>query len=184
MPEIDGITVCEQLRSESDVPIVMLTSLEDESDAAAALEAGADDYIRKPFGANELMARLRAVLRRTVPEQGKSHIVAGDIHVDVRQHIVSFKGEEINLSKTEFALLTYLLSNPNRVLTHDQILERIWGSDYVGAHHVLRVCLSRLKQRFSDSSALSIESLAGVGYRIRLDASAQRKASSLLGDSD
>jgi DNA-binding response OmpR family regulator len=167
MPEIDGITVCSQIREDSNVPIIILTSLEDESDAAKALEAGADDYIRKPFGANELIARLRAVMRRTMPGQAPAQVLRyGDIVVDPDEHLATLQGEEVKLSRTEFGLLAYLLRNLNRVLTHDQILESVWGPDYVGSHHVLRVCISRLKQRFPEA-ALNIESLAGIGYRVR-----------------
>jgi DNA-binding response OmpR family regulator len=168
MPLIDGLTVCAQVRTTSDVPIVMLTALEDESDAAAALETGADDYIRKPFGTNELLARLRAVLRRAAPERMSAQTLrAGAITVEPDQHLVLYHGQEIKLSRTEFGLLVYLLRNPNRVLTHDQILESVWGPEYVGSHHVLRVCVSRLRQRFEDSEALAIESISGVGYRLR-----------------
>ncbi|HWO73016.1 MAG TPA: response regulator transcription factor [Dehalococcoidia bacterium] len=169
MPEVDGLTVCREIRAESDVPVIMLTALEDESDAAAALEAGADDYIRKPFGTNELLARIKAVLRRALPDVvgSKEILRAGDISVDMLQHEVRYGDEEIKLSRTEFSLLAYLLRNPNRVLTQDQILEQVWGPDYVGSHHVLRVCMSRLRQRFPDPNALPVESLAGVGYRLR-----------------
>jgi len=169
MPEIDGLTLCREIRADSDVPIIMLTALEDESDAAAALEAGADDYIRKPFGTNELLARIKAVLRRALPDVAASQetLHAGDITVDMLQHEVRYRGEEVKLSRTEFSLLVYLMRNPNRVLTQDQILERVWGSDYVGSHHVLRVCMSRLRQRFPGNDALPVESLPGVGYRLR-----------------
>jgi DNA-binding response OmpR family regulator len=168
MPAIDGLTVCRQIRDESDVPIIMLTSLDDESDAAAALEAGADDYVRKPFGTNELIARIKAVLRRAAPEQISAKLLqVGQLRVDLEQHLVSYAGEEVSVSRTEFALLAYLLGNQNRVLTHDQILERVWGADYIGSHHVLRVCMSRLRQRFDGPDALNIESIAGVGYRLR-----------------
>jgi two-component system, OmpR family, KDP operon response regulator KdpE len=169
MPEIDGLTVCREIRAESRIPIIMLTGMEDEGDAAAALELGADDYIRKPFGTNELLARVRAILRRTahenVPESGL--LVAGEVAVDVTQHTVHWNGEEVNLTRTEFNLLVYLLSNQNRVLTHDQILEKVWGADYIGSHHVLRVCISRMRQKFGDANALAIEALSGVGYRLR-----------------
>jgi DNA-binding response OmpR family regulator len=167
MPELDGLTVCSRIRAESDVPIVILTAVDDESDAADALEAGADDYVRKPFGSSELLARLRAVLRRTMSEQSAAETLqAGDLTIDLAQHLVTYRDQEIYLSRTEFSLLVYLLRNRNRVLTHDQVLEQVWGMDYVGFHHTLRVAVSRLRQRFNDSEALTIESISGVGYRL------------------
>jgi DNA-binding response OmpR family regulator len=169
MPEVDGLTVCREIRAESSVPIIMLTGMEDESDAAAALELGADDYIRKPFGTNELMARVRAILRRSgaevLPDSGV--LTCGDITADVGEHTVHYHEVEVSLTRTEFNLLVYLLSNQNRVLTHDQILEKVWGADYIGSHHVLRVCMSRLRQKFGDAESLPIEALSGVGYRLR-----------------
>jgi DNA-binding response OmpR family regulator len=169
MPEVDGLTVCQEIRAESKVPIIMLTGMEDESQAAAALELGADDYIRKPFGTNELLARVRAILRRSgvdaEPESGI--LTCGAIKVNIGEHTVFCGETEINLTRTEFSLLVYLLSNQNRILTHDQILEKVWGPDYIGSHHVLRVCISRLRQRFAEGNALAIEALSGVGYRLR-----------------
>lgn len=169
MPQVDGLTVCQEIRAESSVPIIMLTGMEEESQAAAALEMGADDYIRKPFGTNELMARVHAILRRsgssTLPDSGV--LTCGDVVVDVGEHTVFHKEQEVRLTRTEFNLLVYLLSNQNRVLTHDQILEKVWGPDYIGSHHVLRVCVSRLRQKFADANALAIEALNGVGYRLR-----------------
>jgi two-component system, OmpR family, KDP operon response regulator KdpE len=172
MPEVDGLTVCQEIRAESSVPIIMLTGMEDESQAAAALELGADDYIRKPFGTHELLARVRAILRRsgseTTPDSGV--LTCGEITVDVAEHTVHCREEEVSLTRTEFSLLVYLLSNQSRVLTHDQILEKVWGPDYIGSHHVLRVCISRLRQKFADASDLAIEALSGVGYRLRKSA--------------
>ena len=95
---------------------------------------------------------------------------AGEVTVDVSEHTVQCRGVEVSLTRTEFNLLVYLLSNQNRVLTHDQILEKVWGPDYVGSHHVLRVCISRMRQKFGDANALAIEALSGVGYRLRRSA--------------
>ncbi len=168
MPKLDGITVCQRLRCRSDVPVIILTALEDESDAARALEAGADDYVRKPFGTDELVARVRAVLRRTgtaVPSP--TTIEAGPLIVDERQHVVTLNGIELELSRTEFFLLDFLIRNPNRVLTHDQLLEGVWGREYLGSHHLLRVAISRLRQKLTGSGCELIETLSGVGYRFR-----------------
>ncbi len=168
MPKMDGLAACRDIRSQSDVPIVMLTVLAGESDAAHALEMGADDYVRKPFGLDEFMARVKAVLRRTgVTDSGGERLVAGPLVVDEREHRVAVDGVEIPLSRTEFALLAYLVRNENRVLTHDQILERVWGPEYVGAHNVLRMMMTRLRQKLRTLDAPVIETLAGVGYRLK-----------------
>lgn len=168
MPGMDGISVCSMIRESSDVPIIILTALEDESDAARALEAGADDYIRKPFGASELVARVRAVLRRTqVVSPKPERLQAGTLILDESEKLVMIGEEELILSRTEFALLAFLMRNPNRVLTHDQILERVWGAEYIGSHHVLRVAVSRLRMKLDTSGANSIETLLGVGYRLK-----------------
>ena len=168
MPEMDGITVCERVRANSDLPIIIITALEDESDAARALEAGADDYIRKPFGTNELVARVRAVLRRSSADiQSPELLSVGALTIDEEQHIVLVHGQEVLLSRTEFSLLDYLARNANRVLTHDQLLERVWGQDYIGSNHVLRVAMSRLRQRINDVEGRIIETLPGIGYRVR-----------------
>jgi two-component system OmpR family response regulator len=168
MPELDGISVCEQVRAGSDLPIIIITALEDESDAARALEAGADDYIRKPFGTNELVARVRAVLRRSQSDiQSPELLSVGPLTIDEEQHIVLVQGQEVLLSRTEFSLLDYLARNANRVLTHDQLLEKVWGQDYIGSNHVLRVAMSRLRQRINDVEGTIIETLPGIGYRVR-----------------
>ena len=169
MPRIDGLAVCRELRAVSDVPIVMLTGLEDEATAAAALDIGADDYVRKPFGVNELVARIRAILRRSGADATPDCDVlrAGEVVIDIQKREVTYRGLEVDLTRTEFSLLVYLLRNPSRVLTHDQILEKVWGTDFIGSRHVLRVCVNRLRKKFSDANALSLEALNGVGYRLR-----------------
>jgi DNA-binding response OmpR family regulator len=169
MPRVDGLSICRELRLISDVPVLMLTGLEDESTAAEALDIGADDYVRKPFGVNELVARIRAILRRAAADSAPDLPVlrSGDIEIDTSMRVVTYKGREVDLTRTEFSLLVYLLNNQSRVLTHDQILEKVWGTDYIGSRHVLRTCVNRLRKRFSDANALSLEALNGVGYRLR-----------------
>ena len=169
MPRVDGLTVCRELRSGSDVPILMLTGMDDQAAAASALDMGADDYVRKPFGVTELVARIRALLRRSTAElmPNVGVLSTGDVSVDIHKRQVTYKGNEVTLTRTEFSLLVYLLSNQSNVLTHDQILEKVWGTDYVGSHHVLRVCINRLRNKFADANALSLEALSGVGYRLR-----------------
>ena len=170
MPGLGGIAVCEKIRTTSNVPIIILTGLDDESDATRALQAGADDYVRKPFGANELVARIHAVLRRAQIEVPRAErLEVGPIVVDENEYQAFAGGEPLELSRTEFRLLGYLLRNRNRVLTHDQILERVWGPEYLGSHHVLRVAISRLRQKLEVSGIQAIETLSGIGYRFRVD---------------
>lgn len=168
LPETDGVAVCRRLRSESDVPIIMLTVLAGEADVARALEAGADDYVRKPFGTNELIARVRAVLRRAgVAVDRPERLTAGPLTVDERQHVVLIDGAEVMVSPTEFRLLAYLVRNQDRVLTHDYIIAHVWGAGYVGSHNVLRVTMSRLRHKLEGAGRPLVETLPGVGYRLR-----------------
>lgn len=168
MPGIDGIEICRRIREHSDVPLILLTAVNDESEAARALETGADDFIRKPFGANEFLARVRAVLRRARVDAYRGQVLEeGPIVLDERQHQVLVTGNEIALSRTEFALLAFLLRNKSRVLTHDYILQGVWGQEFSGSHHLLRVSMSRLRQKLGVDAARNIETLPGVGYRFR-----------------
>ncbi len=179
MPGMDGIAVCEKIRAHSNVPIIILTGLDEESDATRALEAGADDYVRKPFGANELVARIRAVLRRAqidVPRAERLEV--GPLVLDEAEYQASAGGTELDLSRTEFKLLGFLMRNRGRVLTHDQILERVWGQEYLGSHHVLRVAISRLRQKLEASDVHAIETLSGIGYRFRIDTAGYAAAAS------
>ena len=168
LPVLDGVSVCRQIRAISDVPVVMISVLDDQKDVARALEAGADDYIRKPFGADELAARVNAVLRRAGPAvTGTEVLECGPLMLDAGRHIVRAEDDELTLSATEFALLAYLMRNPDRVLTHDQILESIWGAEYVDSRHMLRVTMSRLRQKLHPSARTLIQTLPRVGYRFR-----------------
>ncbi len=168
MPVVDGISVCRQIRAMSDVPIIMLTVLDDQKDVAKALEAGADDYIRKPFGADELAARVNAVLRRTAGAASASEVLTwGPLKLDAARHVALADDDELMLSATEFALLAYLMRNPDRVLTHDQILETIWGPEYVDSRHMLRVTMSRLRQKLHPAAHDLIQTLPRVGYRFQ-----------------
>ncbi len=174
MPVMDGISVCRQIRAVSDAPIVMLSVLDDQKDVARALDAGADDYVRKPFGAEELAARVNAVLRRSSAGAAGTEVIEyGPLTLDAGRHIVRAEDDELALSATEFALLAYLMRNPDRVLTHDQILESIWGAEYVDSRHMLRVTMSRLRQKLHPSARTLIQTLPRVGYRFhRVDRAA------------
>jgi DNA-binding response OmpR family regulator len=170
MPELDGLTTCRIIRAKSAVPILMLTALDDEWDAAHALESGADDYIRKPIGAGEFVARVRAALRRPalVTADATDPIRIGHLVIDVLEHEVQVDGRIVELSPIEFRLLTHLAMSQNHVLAHEYTLSTVWGEGYSGSRHVLRVTMSRLRQKLAltDSGPVSIQTVEGVGYRL------------------
>ncbi|HEX5140206.1 MAG TPA: response regulator transcription factor [Dehalococcoidia bacterium] len=168
MPRMDGITLVERIREVSTVPILILTGVAEEGEAARALEAGADDYVRKPFGAVEFLARVRAVMRRARTTSSPSERLSnGVITLDEGLHQVFVYEREVALSRTEFAVLEFLLSSRGRVLTHDQILTAVWGPEFGGSHHLLRVCMSRLRKKLGPDGSTQIESLPGFGYRLK-----------------
>ncbi len=170
MPRMDGLEVCRRVREHSVVPIIVLTALDAESDKVAALDLGADDYLTKPFGVEELLARVRAVLRRTQwevmpPVSGIKQF--GDLEIDLAGHIVRLRGTEVRLSPTEFALLKQLITNTGKVLTHRMLLQSIWGPEYGGEAEYLRVYINRLRQKLESNPANPRYLLTepGVGYR-------------------
>jgi DNA-binding response OmpR family regulator len=170
MPGMDGLTACRRIRAISDVPIIMLTVIDEQKDVARALEAGADDYIRKPFGADEMAARVNAVLRRSRTAMLPAETLeAGALTLDCSRHRAATGETELVLTATEFVLLTYLLQNRDRVLTHAQILEAIWGPEYTDSHHMLRVTISRLRAKLHASVPHLIQTLPRVGYRLRAE---------------
>jgi two-component system, OmpR family, KDP operon response regulator KdpE len=171
MPRMDGLEVCKRVRERSAVPIIVLTALDAESDKVAALDLGADDYLTKPFGVEELLARVRAVLRRTqldmisrVEEDIKQF---GDLEIDLTGHVVRLKGEEVRLSPTEFALLKQLVTNAGKVLTHRMLLQSIWGPEYGGEAEYLRVYINRLRHKLESdpTNPRYLLTVPGVGYR-------------------
>jgi two-component system, OmpR family, KDP operon response regulator KdpE len=170
MPRMDGLEVCRRVREHSAVPIIVLTALDMESDKVAALDLGADDYLTKPFGVEELLARVRAVLRRSqwevVPLAGGIKQF-GDLEIDLTGHIVRLRGMEVRLSPTEFALLKQLVTNAGKVLTHRMLLQSIWGPEYGGEAEYLRVYINRLRHKLEPDSANPRFLLTepGVGYR-------------------
>jgi DNA-binding response OmpR family regulator len=169
MPELDGLATCRLIRAVSDVPIVMLTVMDDQWDAAHALESGADDYIRKPVGASEFVARIHAALRRTaLVGEVVGPITIGHIVIDVVEHEVRVDGTVVDLTPIELRLLTHLAISQNHVLTHEDTLTAVWGARYSGSRHVLRVTMSRLRQKLalSESGNVSILTVEGVGYRL------------------
>src|SRR5258708_3326949 len=150
MPRMDGLEVCQRVRTRSAVPIIVLTALDSESDKVSALDLGADDYLTKPFGVEELLARVRAVLRRTqaepvMPAGGLKTF--GDLEIDLVGHVVRLQGTEVRLSPIEFSLLQQLASNAGKVLTHRMLLQNVWGAEYGDETEYLRVYINRLRQK-------------------------------------
>ena len=170
LPGLSGIEVCRQLRQRSDVPVIMLTAKDGEVDKVVGLEIGADDYVSKPFSARELVARIRAVLRRRggeVEEPTGAVMQAGPVRMDVDRHIVSVNGETIAMPLKEFELLEFLLRNAGRVLTRGQLIDRVWGSDYVGDTKTLDVHVKRLRAKIEPdpASPKHLLTVRGLGYK-------------------
>lgn len=170
MPRMDGLEVCRRVREHSTVPIIVLTALDAESDKVAALDLGADDYLTKPFGVEELLARVRAVLRRAQSEVAAptSHVKQfDDLQIDLLGHVVRLKGAEVRLSPIEFSLLQQLVTNEGKVLTHRALLQSIWGPEYGGEAEYLRVYINRLRNKLEPDPANPRYLLTepGVGYR-------------------
>lgn len=168
MPEMDGWEVCRRIREVSDTPIIVLSARAAEADRVRGLNLGADDYLLKPFGQAELLARVRAVLRRYRTPAPEAEDVYADsrLRVDFGQHVVSRRGEEVPLSAREFSLLTLLVKNAGRVLTHEQILDRVWGFDYDSLDAVKQY-ISDLRRKLEDDPHHPelIRTVRGVGYR-------------------
>src|SRR5690606_29024736 len=170
LPEISGTEVCRQLRARSQVPIIMVTARDSEIDKVVGLELGADDYVTKPYSPRELVARIRAVLRRRAAEpaeQASSTLAAGPVRMDVDRHVVTVNGEPVQLPLKEFELLELLLRHAGRVLTRGQLIDRIWGADYVGDTKTLDVHVKRLRSKVEPvpSSPRHIITVRGLGYK-------------------
>jgi len=169
LPDLDGIEVIRRIREWSEVPIIVLSVREREYDKVAALDAGADDYLTKPFGVSELKARIRAALRRSLHETPEPVFVSGDLVVDLTDRRVTSRGREIALTPTEYELLRLLVTHADKVMTHSQILKQIWGATYLEQPQVLRVniCNLRRKIEVNPSDPRHIFTEPGVGYRLR-----------------
>lgn len=168
LPGLPGTDVCRSLRARSSVPIIMLTAKDSEVDKVVGLELGADDYVTKPFSTRELVARMRAVLRRGAEsEEPPAVLEAGPVRLDVERHTVSVRGEGVQLPLKEFELLEMLLRNAGRVLTRMQLIDRVWGSDYVGDTKTLDVHIKRLRAKIESDPAdpRHIETVRGLGYK-------------------
>ena len=169
LPRLSGLEVCKTLREWSSVPIIVLSVRDAERDKVTALDLGADDYLTKPFGADELLARLRVALRHAAREAGPPEPVvrAGDVTIDLSRHIIKRGDQEVRLTATEYKLLAYLAVNAGRVLTHTQILEHVWGPGYESETQNLRVYVSQLRRKLDPDSVQPqmITTEPGVGYR-------------------
>ena len=169
LPGMPGTEVCRQIRATSSVPIIMLTAKDSEVDIVVGLELGADDYVTKPYSSRELLARIRAVLRRRVEVDDFDDAVleAGTVRMDVERHTVSVNGEEIAMPLKEFELLEMLLRNAGRVLTRGQLIDRVWGSDYFGDTKTLDVHVKRIRSKIEEvpSQPKMLVTVRGLGYR-------------------
>jgi two-component system response regulator RegX3 len=173
LPKVSGIDVCRELRRRSTVPIIMVTAKASEIDTVVGLEVGADDYVSKPYRLRELVARMRAVLRRApgeaaaVDEGPVDAIVVGDVAIDPSRHEVVVRGEQVALPLKEFELLTLLLENAGRVLPREVLIDRVWGHDYVGDTKTLDVHVKRLRAKVEDDPAhpTRITTIRGLGYK-------------------
>ena len=169
LPGLPGTEVCRQIRTRSQVPIIMLTAKDGEVDKVVGLELGADDYVTKPFSSRELLARIRAVLRRNgeLEELLPVAIEAGPVRMDVDRHVVTVRGEQVSMPLKEFDLLEILVRNSGRVLTRAQLIDRVWGSDYVGDTKTLDVHIKRLRAKVEIDPAhpVHLVTVRGLGYK-------------------
>ena len=173
MPKMDGFTVCRRVREFSLVPIILITARGQDQDKVRGLDLGADDYLTKPFSVEELLARVRAVLRRSQftrsDTAGLQEIIrVGEIEIDYSQHLVKVAGKEVSLTPIEYRLLAYLAQNVGRIITQDLLLEHVWGSDYAGESHMLQVNMNRLRRKIEadPSHPHYLLTKVGIGYML------------------
>ncbi len=171
LPDMDGVEVTRRLREWSRVPIIVVSVREQEAEKIAALDAGADDYLTKPFGAGELMARIRVALRRSARDVDEPIFEYNDLIVDFTRHEVKVRGQPVLLTPTEYDLLRALIRHAGRVLTHHQLLHEVWGDAYDRETHILQVNISNLRRKIESDPTrpVYIVTEAGVGYRLKVD---------------
>lgn len=166
LPGISGLDVCLLIRQQSDVPIVVLSAREDEDLKVRALDAGADDYVTKPFSQKELLARLRAVMRRSSvnASEVKNEIHIKDLTINLQAHRAFINGEDMHLTRTEFAILVELAKNQESIITHENMLARVWGPEYRDSNHYLHIYLGRIRKKLGAGMEHLLETVPGVGY--------------------
>ena len=171
LPDLEGVAVVQRLREWTTTPVIILSVRDADRDKVAALDAGADDYLTKPFSTVELLARLRVAQRHSQPAPDAPVVTLGDVQIDLARRIVTRQGEPVKLTPTEYALLRLLVQHAGKVLTHRQILKAVWGPEYVDETHYLRVYFAQLRQKLEADPALPklIVTEPGVGYRLVVD---------------
>ena len=169
LPGIDGFEVCRRIRRLGDVPIVMVTARSDSHDVVAGLEAGADDYLRKPFDPKELSARVRALLRRSRPSESPAQMVVGQLEVIPDEGVVRLAGDEVHLTRTEFRLLVEFASSPGKVMSREDLLERVWARDYFDDERLVDVHVRRLRTKIEPDPANPryVVTVRGMGYKLQ-----------------
>lgn len=172
LPGIDGYEVCREIRKVSNAPIIMLTAKGDTFDKVLGLELGADDYIVKPFEPKELIARVKAVLRRYENKDGKeesgSVLSFPNLEINMDNYTVTYRGRELNFPPKEFELLCFLAQKPNQVFTRDQLLDKIWGYEYIGDTRTVDVHIKRIREKFNENETWSVKTVWGVGYKFEV----------------
>jgi len=170
LPDMDGLEVLRRIREWTKTPVIILSVRDNDRDKIAALDAGADDYLTKPFSTEELLARMRVAQRHAQPQEQEAIFTAGNVQVDFARRLVTRNGEPVKLTPTEYALLRLLIQHAGRVLTHRQILKEVWGPEYVEELHYLRVYFAQLRQKLEDDPTLPklILTEPGVGYRLQV----------------
>ncbi len=163
LPGMDGFAVCREMRGRSRVPILMLTARDEEADRVVGLEVGADDYLTKPFSPRELVARMKAILRRTEPQPDRDQVALGDVTLNRETHDVTIAGRPVELTAKEFDLLAFFLSNPGAVLSRDVLLDRVWGVSYPGGTRTVDVHVAQLRRKLGRPGL--IRTLRGSGYK-------------------
>jgi two-component system, OmpR family, KDP operon response regulator KdpE len=174
MPFLDGYEVCRRIREKSMVPIIMLTAKDSENDKLRCLELGADDYITKPFSLNELLCRIKVIFRRTLEIKNSTFnpkFACGELEIDFNHHMVFLKGQEVNLSSTEYKIISFLAMNAGRIIAPEYILEKVWGENNLAKHHLLWVNICRLRNKMDRIYAGNnyIQTRPGLGYLISLN---------------
>lgn len=170
LPDMDGVEVTRRLREWTTIPIIVVSVREREDDKVAALDAGADDYLTKPFGVDELMARIRVAVRRSIQPDNEPVFQIGDLTVDLAHRVVTMRGEPVTLTPTEYDILRTLVQNAGKVLTHRQLLRAVWGTAYETETHILRVNVSNLRRKIETDASRPriILTEPGVGYRLKI----------------